>query len=471
MVELSKKAQLLGQLETFENTAETLNASDAVLALDAQVEPIKAMVSRETARTSLSSEVDVVGRTMVRYRFGIDLTGGGSSSYANAPPWGPYAEACGMVLTTDGIDYVKTDSTGVVAQIPAGIVLTGSSSASTAQVLFTYPVASGETLLFIRKITGAAYTTSEDLTNGGTTYASTASSGHTGTDGHRYNLTSIAAAALDYSAAGTGSANANELFIGGTSGAAGTFASDDGSSEVRLSPIAGVSFAFAAGETITGQTSAKTYTLSSPTGQVMKEAPTMSLAHISESRTISATGCRGTWVIDLTPGEPGRINFVFDGARNSDGVGAGLYTGVSYQSVSRLRYAAGAMLTATSYRFPVGGVQLDLGNTVVMQADPHQTSGDRGAAITARDPVLSHDPDHVSPSLWDWVTNWQGETTYAAHIAMGTSPGNRVAIRCPTAQITDWSYGDRDGIRTSSCVSRLTRSDVDGDDELVIYVA
>jgi hypothetical protein len=469
---LNRKQQLFGQVEDIESTAETLTAADAILALEVDTTPNKAMIARDAVSTSLSREKDVLGRTSTSFSFGMDLIGGGALT--TQPPMGDFLRSCGLQErsgTTNGVTYIQTGASGVTTAIVAGDTLTGGTSGATAMALFNMTAAgTASTKVFVRNVSGT-FSAAEAVTTGGnsrfTTHASTAQA----ITGYRYTPDSNHYMKFTTSAE-SGTPLAGVTFLGATSGCQFVYASGTHASEgyVLGSHVAGTPKTVTASEVFNQvhATTAATFTAHGTPAQVQNRTPSMTLQHNKDGYGRQSTGCRGNAVFALTTSDTARVNFSFEGVNNSDGASA-LLTGITYPTTALNRFAGG-FLGVNGQRFPVSAVSFDLGNEVSMRADPNAATGDDCAVITGRDIQITLDPEMVSASSFDWLLKWGATTTFTVHATVGTAEGNQIAIFAPVAQVMSFSDSDRDGLWTGDITAKCARSDEDGDDELEVYV-
>jgi len=461
---LTRRQQYFLALETIEGTAATITAATHKLrALDPSSKAVKAMNRRAEVGTSLSLPTLRVGAKSVTFNFALDLASGGA--LATIPEWGPALRSCGWRETDNGVTYVLTNSTGVIAAISAGDTLTGAGGA-TATALWANAIENGAIKVFVRSVSGSFLVT-ENVTVGGVTVFAIDASTATATDGQLYQPDSITADKVEYSA--IGSPTVGEVVVGGTSGVKGVYRSSDGSSTVRIEVAHGTGTTFTATETLTGQTSAQTITVHGTPAQAMDYSPSCTILHKMDGAARKGIGCRGNATIELVAGEIGRINFAFTGVHNSS-ADAALDSSLSYPTATKLRFSAGYFAEGSN-KWPVSALSVDGGSSVVMRADPNDTSGYHSAAITDRAPVVNIDPEAQLTGTRDWFADWDAETTTTFDASMGSAEGNRVAIYAPALQAEDISDGDREGIRTHDLTMIPTRNTTDGDDELSIFVA
>jgi len=176
-------------------------------------------------------------------------------------------------------------------------------------------------------------------------------------------------------------------------------------------------------------------------------------------------GARGDVSLKLEDGKPGMLHFTFTGADFSVTDGAMLTSGVTYESTVPPAFL-NAAFQVDSYAALVGALEFRMGNKVALRPDANSSSGHKSAVITAREPVLSMDPEFVTVATYDFFGKLRSGNLGALTAAVGATAGNICTITAPKVQYTNAAPGDKDGILSLGVDCLLTRNA--GDDELSI---
>jgi hypothetical protein len=115
---------------------------------------------------------------------------------------------------------------------------------------------------------------------------------------------------------------------------------------------------------------------------------------------------------------------------------------------------------------PISKWEIDLKNKVVERQDQTEDQGIAGFLITGRDPEAKFDPEMKLLAERDVWTNLVEVNEAALAIALGSTPGNQVAISAPKCAKKTADQGDRDGIATYDITAGLYRTL--GNDELTL---
>ncbi len=176
-------------------------------------------------------------------------------------------------------------------------------------------------------------------------------------------------------------------------------------------------------------------------------------------------GARGDVSLRLEDGKPGMLHFVFTGADFSVTDGAMLTSGVAYESTVPPAFL-NAAFQVDSYAALVGALEFRMGNKVALRPDANASSGHKSAVITAREPVLTLDPEFVTVATYDFFGKLRSGNLGALTATLGATAGNICTITAPKVQYTNATPGDKDGILSLGVDCLLTRNA--GDDELSI---
>lgn len=175
-------------------------------------------------------------------------------------------------------------------------------------------------------------------------------------------------------------------------------------------------------------------------------------------------GAMGTFTIDLTSGEHGRINFEFTGKYGGT-TDVALIT-PTYPTIIPPRFGGG-VLTLGSYTPRISTAQIVQNNTVTNRMDATDVTGILAAEITDRDYTMTMDPEADTVAAFDAYGNQIAGTEVAFTAVIGAT-NNQVTLAAPKSQIVTNTDGDRDGLLTHDNEFKLNRSAAAGDDEFTI---
>ena len=177
-------------------------------------------------------------------------------------------------------------------------------------------------------------------------------------------------------------------------------------------------------------------------------------------------GARGDWELNLVAGEPGFITFTFTGIYGGV-TDVALLTSISYPATTPSVFM-GATLTNGGVSMIAENFSLKAGNTVTVRPDVTTATGFRAAAITARDPGGSVDPEEELVSVRDdWGQLAAGSVT-ALSLVHGTGAGNILTIAAAKLSVESVGLGDRDGILTNGIDFTLVSTTAAGEDEYTL---
>jgi len=176
-------------------------------------------------------------------------------------------------------------------------------------------------------------------------------------------------------------------------------------------------------------------------------------------------GCIGTFDIDLTSGEVGKVNWTFNG----------LYELPTDQSIATPTFETttpvivkGTTTTFGSYSAIIEKLTLNMNNVVAERPDFNQTDGIKGYAVTSRNPEGSMTVEAVlrATSNADFLGYFDARTSKALSMALGATAGNITTITADKCYLKAPVVGDREGVRTFEIPFQCARSS--GNDELNI---
>lgn len=159
-----------------------------------------------------------------------------------------------------------------------------------------------------------------------------------------------------------------------------------------------------------------------------------------------AKGCRGTFSIDLTAGQYGKITFNMKGRISSE-TAAAAPTPTFETTVPRP--FVGATFVIGSYAAPISKLTLDVQNNVVVSPNPNDAEGFGEVRIVGRNTKGSVDPERELISTKDYIGLFRAGTTQAISTGtIGSVAGNRFALSIPSAYFRNPAANARDEVLT-----------------------
>ncbi len=175
------------------------------------------------------------------------------------------------------------------------------------------------------------------------------------------------------------------------------------------------------------------------------------------------TGCMGDWKLAGQVGQPAKFSFTFSGK----------WAGAVDQAMDAPTYqnlhpplCLGGIFAYGGWSPPISKFDLALKNKVQERTDFQEDVGIKGFLITERAPEGGLDPEAALLADRDVWANLIAANEAALSLAMGSTPGNQVAISCPKCVKTKAEWADRNGIATYALNFGLYRTA--GDDEIAI---
>ena len=194
-------------------------------------------------------------------------------------------------------------------------------------------------------------------------------------------------------------------------------------------------------------------------------ASTLTIHYIKEGLVYALLGARGTFTLDLTPGQIPRFNFTFTGLRAAP-VAATLPSAVL--TAFKIPVAVNAAHTTTfslhGHTAPLSALSLDIANEVVYR----NLVGGEDVIITNRAPSGSITIDEPGLAAKDFHAIVAAHTTGTFSITHGTATGNKIVISAPAVQLTSPAEEDVNGV--TGLQMNLSFVPVSGNDELKITV-
>jgi hypothetical protein len=462
---LTRKRAMRAKLELLEGTADisgdAMTDSEAFLALDPDVSKTREKIEMPGLGATLSKEIAQFGYPAGQINFQMLLRGSLAAPVTSAPDWGLVMKACGMQETQ--LNYITMD-TGASGSFLHGEQLNFAPSGAVAKCVGTVAAAEGTRLYY--ELTSGTPTTSDTIT-GDESAASTGiddvSADNAG--GYKYTPDSTLASSMAVSAWSSGAPSAGDVIKqSGSSTVYGVVVEHDADNGILY--YVPIWDGFGNGDTVeivTGTNAESTATASNPITQ--SRTPSISLEDRVDGLRRLFTGCRGTWSLPMTAGQPARWSFEMQGVLSEEDTY--VMGSPSLSTASGLIFR-NASLTVDDRPMLLSSYELALNSSLAARLDPSSAKGARSFRLTDRAPTLRIDPEMVVPGVYDWDGKWDAGTTFESVTMLGSEEGNRVIIELPTAQVTEMSDEDRDGLLAANINCDLTRSDT-GDDEIVIY--
>lgn len=407
---LSRRALLLGGMETTYNTAvSTTAANDSILVTEPRWSPNVSYLQRNLNRGSISPVAGMTGRKEASITFQTEIRGNGkhaSGTIGNAPMLSRLLRAAGFQLTAVSAPAVRP-------VLPIGlhqndVSFTTGGTVTGVDVPVPY---------ILKVVTGGASATARIRVFSPVDGEESAAAGLTVTTGTALTL-------------GTKGATVTPTFTG--------------SLEV-------------------GQTWL-VYVM--PRGFIMTPVSTgfesMTMRLYVDGVMHLMTGCRGTFSMSAKAGELGSMSWTFTGQYSAP-VDAAVPANPNLEKALPSMFEK-AQLTVDGYPAVVDNVSLDLRNDIQLRPDANSPDGYLGSRITGRNPTMGLDPEATliaDQNFWSKLAN-ADQMPFTCRF--GNKVGNTVYLIAPSTQYTGLSYADRNGI--SNLAAEMQLSAVNGDDEL-----
>jgi hypothetical protein len=175
------------------------------------------------------------------------------------------------------------------------------------------------------------------------------------------------------------------------------------------------------------------------------------------------TGCLGTFSIDATAGQYGKIKWEFTGQ----------YTPVIDAALPSATYEKTlppsmqlARLNVDGFSATVNALTFTQGNDIQPRPDINNTDGYNGVRIVSRKPAFGVDPEADLVANHDFWGRMAAATQMPFQFRAGNVIGNTVWVLAPSTQYSKMTYKDRQGIRAYD--AGLAPAAINGDDEIAI---
>jgi len=282
---------------------------------------------------------------------------------------------------------------------------------------------------------------------------------------------------IDIGAVSSGPFYPGETVNGGTSSATGRVVCEveNGDSVVHMIDVTGT---WQSGETITGGTSGASATTSSTETADQGFAyvpdssspPSMTVARYMNGVRHLIHGARGNLSIPLTGGEPGFLQFAYQGVYN-DPTDLALLSPTYETTVPPAFLNVALRLHGVDYSTEAdfGDLGLDLGNTLTPLGGSGRAKGVKSFFIGGRDVTADIDPEMELVADHDFYGRASAGSVGYLCAKWGSSAGNILVIAAPTVEYGNPGDSDDGGIaRLGLPLDICSESLDDIDDDLII---
>jgi hypothetical protein len=177
-------------------------------------------------------------------------------------------------------------------------------------------------------------------------------------------------------------------------------------------------------------------------------------------------GCRGTFSIDGTAGEYGKIKWEFTGLYDGP-TDATAPTDSTFNATIPPALKSGAF-TLGAFAGTIGTFKMAMGNEIVKRPDVNAATGFLAQFIKDRKVTAEIDPEAPALSSWNPVSILTAGTSAALAIQFGTAAGNRMKITAPKAVLDGVKYAERENILTYA-IPLLLCPNVGEDDFAIVF--
>ena len=185
------------------------------------------------------------------------------------------------------------------------------------------------------------------------------------------------------------------------------------------------------------------------------------------------TGVRGTWSLEASGADYARYSFTFTGdyhdpidyplPTETPGYDNPNPTPVELAQLAVSRAGEPTVTDLAAQQFTV-----DIANEVAARESINADEAYAGSIITARNPVGTFNPEAVPEDDYPfWGQLSGGDSMNFRAVIGGTGTGNTITHSAPTAQITEISYSERNGLRVYDVSLQFATAGA-GDDEIEI---
>ncbi|HYE20649.1 MAG TPA: hypothetical protein VEA69_19530, partial [Tepidisphaeraceae bacterium] len=187
-------------------------------------------------------------------------------------------------------------------------------------------------------------------------------------------------------------------------------------------------------------------TLSTATYSFGNTSSTLTIGWYRNGKKYALAGCTGTYRIELTAGNVGRVHFTFIGKIVDDADVAILAP--TFPTTVPPEWANASGLTFDSTSPKVSRLTFDAGVETVMREDPADPTGYVASWIVDRAATATMDPEDVLVGDYDWLTKIKNSTEASLVAVVGTAANNTITITAAKAQPVSATPSDRNKIAT-----------------------
>ena len=194
--------------------------------------------------------------------------------------------------------------------------------------------------------------------------------------------------------------------------------------------------------------------------------PTLTMALYRDGLMKQIRGARGTVTYSGKVGEPGVLNFSFQGVY----VGVtdtAILTGTGIEATN-LPVLLSAAFTIASFAAKISSISIDMGNKLAMRNDVNKAEGFFSCIYAGRSPKGNFDPEEGAVSAHDWYGRFKAGTSGALTFQHNGGAGNICTISAPVVQYTGVTETSRDDIAALGVDFALSRSAAAGNDEISV---
>lgn len=197
---------------------------------------------------------------------------------------------------------------------------------------------------------------------------------------------------------------------------------------------------------------------------------TVTMDFYQDKRRFRMVGCMGNPRITARSGEPGWLEFEFQGVSDptdpltNDDVAS--IAAITYESTKPPAFMGSTRGTFFATNPLLSTFELDFGNEVTVIPSANAVNGYSHARIVNRNPTGSFDSEMVENATFGNTAHgrWVNGTEGALSVILGATAGNIFTLAAAAMQITGVSPGDRDGIGVDT-ISFQINSALDSDAE------
>jgi len=455
---LTRKQQILADVEVSDGVPVTLTANDAVLVFDPDISDDVAFLDRVPAGSTLSRENTPPGLTTRQNTFQSDLVG--SAVAGTAPPFGKFLKAAG---------YQEITLTEIPLTLASGAFWPGEIVTDSTNRAICLTHSSGATVsVWVMPFVGT-------ITTGTLTGESSGSTGTIGTvsttnEGFAYTTDSLRLIQFTTTGVWATSVGSTAVIIrsGEVVGAIQTILNPSGNVWDCVLLWGDIE----SGDTVDDGTNTETLS----TAATQTRTPSLTIWNNKDGFKRVTAGARGDYACAAEGGAPFIFSWTFTGQASSHTDETPVATsGLGSTRAPRLGFSstvgiglAGAGMEDGFYKMPIKSVEIAGANVVGNRIDGNAQGGSIGTVITDRDPTITIEVEQTGTSF-DWLAHRDAEQNVSIGIVLGTATMERVGIVANNCQIAEVAESDSDGFATFTVTLRPRRILEAGDDELIFF--